>query len=75
LFDADVAGEDLKIAIADVRKRHKVKHPRACPGANVNDPRDMGGVDVGREKLRIVEYTFVKDMLLVQPVRMVSSYP
>jgi hypothetical protein len=61
----DVAGEDLNTAvmIADVRQRYKVKHPRACPGADVNDPRDMSGVDPGREELRIVEYAFVKEML------------
>lgn len=77
-FGRDVAREDLKAAvmIADVGQRHKVKHPRACPGADVNDPRDVSGVDSGREELRIVEYAFVKEMLSVQPVwSTVTSYP
>jgi hypothetical protein len=51
----DVTREDLKIAIANIRERHKVKRPRACPGADINNPRDMSDVDLGRDELRVVE--------------------
>jgi hypothetical protein len=51
----NVTREDLEIAIADIGVRHKIKRPGACPGANVNDPRDMSDVDPGRDELRVVE--------------------
>ena len=71
----DVTCEDLKIAIANIRERHKVKRPCACPSADVNDPRDMSDVDSRREELRIIENAFMKDILPVQPVQsIVSSY-
>jgi len=54
-FHGNVTCEDLKIAIADIRVRHKIKRPGACPGANVNDPRDMSDVDPRRDELRVAE--------------------
>lgn len=49
----DVASEGLNITIADAGLRHKVTHPRACPGPDVYDPRDLGDVDSRRDGLRI----------------------
>lgn len=51
----DVTREDLQIAIADIRERHEIKRRGACPGANVNDPRDMRDVDPRRDELRVAE--------------------
>jgi len=51
----DVASEGLNITIADAGQRHKVKYPRACPGADVCNPRDMSDVDSRRDGLGIVK--------------------
>jgi hypothetical protein len=70
----DIAGENLNIiAIADAGQGHKVKCPRACPSADVYDPRYMRDVNSGRDELRIVEYAFDKEILSVKPVRGIVS--
>ena len=76
-FCRDVASEYLKIAIltiADIRHGHKVKRPCTSPGGDVNNPRDMSGVNPNWDEPRIVKYTFVKRILPVQPVRDIFNF-